>query len=104
MFKPTKQQLEEALGQRVMDYTIDRYGDVNFSIQMEKFGYNTDPGFYADFCLLECGDLIWIPDIPTESTSPNTKITNMEELVSALEDWGEWEVTADDEDVESETE
>ena len=93
----TKEEIEGQLGQRVMDYSKNEDG-IEFSLNMEEFGYNTDRGWFADFFLDNDGTLIWIPDIPTESLMPEGKITTLDELESALEDWGNWEIDYDEDE------
>ena len=86
----TKEEISNKLGQRVMDYSKEEDG-ISFSLNMEEFGYDTDRGWYADFFLDNDGILIWVPDIPTESLEAEGKITTLDELEEALENWGSWE-------------
>ena len=93
----TKEQISHQLGQRVMDYAINK-NSISFSLDMSKFGFDTDRGWYADFDLDNQGILCWIPDIPTETLMADGKVTTLSELESALEDWGSWDCYEEDED------
>jgi hypothetical protein len=86
----TKEEISNKLGQRVMDYSRDKDG-IKFALDMSRFGYDTDEGWFADFALDNDGTLVWIPDIPTESLVADGKITTLDELENALEDWSSWE-------------
>jgi hypothetical protein len=103
-FAPTKAELESALGQRIMDYNVEN-GEVSFSLRPAKYGWPSDDDFYADFVLDGDGILCWIPDIPTETLMADGKITNMDQLVDAIEnEFGNWEPYQEEEEEEEPSE
>lgn len=94
----TKKNIEEAVGQRVMDYSIDEDGDINFSVRMEEYGFDTDRNWYADFILNTKGELIWSPNIPTECTIAGRKIEFLNDIDEELSCWGDWENPDEDDE------
>jgi len=82
-----KEEIEKFLG-RIFDYTKNaKDSSIQFMVNMKNLGYSYE---WANFLLTKDGELIFLPEIPSEEIECSTKVKNTQTLYHLISNFADW--------------